>query len=93
VISNVVGTADMRVEIHTPIALNPRDTVVLATDGVLDNVDVRELADLVRKGPLDEAAARLASACRKRMLNPKEGEPSKPDDATFVLFRPRRMPS
>ncbi len=89
VVSNVVGTSDMRVEMHAPIALRPRDTVVLATDGVLDNLDVHEVAELVRKGPLEEAAERLAAACRQRMLDPGEGQPSKPDDATFVLFRPR----
>ena len=90
VISNVVGAADMRVEMHTPVALSPRDTVVLATDGVLDNIDIQELAELVRKGPLEAAATKLAEACRARMLDPRAGQPSKPDDATFVLYRPRR---
>jgi serine/threonine protein phosphatase PrpC len=89
VISNVVGASDMHVAVHAPIPLRPRDTVILATDGVLDNVDVHDIAELVRKGPIDQAAELLAEACRQRMLEPKAGEPSKPDDATFVLFRPR----
>lgn len=91
VVSNVLGQSDMRVEMHAPIALKPRDTVVLATDGVLDNLDVAEVAELVRKGPLEAAAENLAKACRKRMLEPENGHPSKPDDATFVLFRPRSL--
>jgi len=37
---------------------------------------------------LDEAGRQLASACRERMESPAEGHPSKPDDFTFVLFRP-----
>jgi serine/threonine protein phosphatase PrpC len=89
VVSNVIGTTDMRVEVHAPIRLKPRDTVVLATDGVLDNLDLAEVADLVRMGPLKQAAERLAAACRQRMLAPREGEPCKPDDATFILFRLR----
>lgn len=91
VVSNVVGQSDMRVELHAPITLKPRDTVVLATDGVLDNLDVAEVAELVRRGPLAAAAENLARACRKRMLEPADGHPSKPDDATFVLFRPRPL--
>ena len=91
VVSNVLGTTDMRVEMHAPITLKPRDTVVLATDGVLDNLEVQEVAELVRKGPLEEAASKLVDACHQRMLDPDAGRPSKPDDATFVLFRPHRQ--
>lgn len=89
IVSNVVGTADMRVEVHAPLPLRPRDTVVLATDGVLDNLEIHEIAELVRKGPLEAAAENVLRACQRRMLEPEPGVPSKPDDATVVLFRPR----
>lgn len=86
-VSNMLGNPEMRVEVHTPIRLRPRDTVLLATDGVFDNLQVEEVAELVRKGPLPAAARALADACRARMLSPRDGQPSKPDDTTFVLYR------
>jgi hypothetical protein len=41
----------------------------------------------VRKGPLRQAARRLAERALERMEGGQEGEPSKPDDLTFVIFR------
>ena len=35
-----------------------------------------------------DAACRLADACTRRMNDPQPGQPSKPDDLTFILFRP-----
>jgi len=36
---------------------------------------------------LGESAERLVRNARRRMTAPAPGEPSKPDDLTFVLFR------
>ena len=87
IISNLIGVSDMRVEIGSPLALAPRDTVVLATDGVTDNLELRELVDLVRAGPLEHCARQVVEACRLRMTAVEPGRPSHPDDATFVLYR------
>jgi serine/threonine protein phosphatase PrpC len=88
-LSNLVGAADMRIEIGSPLALAARDTVLLATDGLFDNQGVREILDTIRTGPLSAAAGTLARVCRERMQKPTEGRPSKPDDLTFVLYRRR----
>lgn len=88
VVSNLVGTPGMRVEMSARLRLSPRDTLVLASDGLSDNLHVEELVELVRKGPLDKAAARLAAAASERMRAPRETLPSKPDDLTFLVFRP-----
>jgi hypothetical protein len=66
--------------------------VLVGSDGVFDNLLPNEIADRIRRGPLAEAARRLASACLERMLVPSPGVPSKPDDLSFLLFRrrPRR---
>jgi serine/threonine protein phosphatase PrpC len=87
IVSNMVGTPDMRIEIGAAMRLEPRDTLVLATDGLFDNLHVWEIVELVRKGPLRLAADRLAQACRGRMLHPAHEQPSKPDDLTFILYR------
>ncbi len=87
IISNAVGNADMRVDISTPVVIAPRDTILLTTDGVLDNLYIDEIVEIIRAGPLDQAADRLIAAARDRMITAGEPGPSKPDDATIVLFR------
>jgi serine/threonine protein phosphatase PrpC len=87
VVSNLVGAADMRVEMGSPIELGRRDTVVVGTDGLFDNLGVEEIIALARKGPLLEGADALATLCQIRMAETREGLPSKPDDMTFALFR------
>ncbi len=93
VVSNVVGTANMRIEVGSTFRLKAYDTVLLASDGIFDNLHVSEIVDLIRTGPLDTAAKRLAAAAQIRMLQPKAGHPSKPDDTTFLLFRRTRLAS
>jgi serine/threonine protein phosphatase PrpC len=87
VVSNVVGSAEMRIEIGPEIRLAPRDTVVLASDGLLDNLTMDEIIARVRKGRLDKAVRRLAVDTRRRMTCPEEGQPSKPDDTTIIAYR------
>ena len=89
IVSNMVGSPEMRIEIGPNLRLRPRDTVLLASDGLFDNLPSQEVADLVRKGPLTDVAAALAAECDRRMRIPDAGQPSKPDDLTFVLFRPQ----
>lgn len=86
-ISNAVGSADMRIEIGSATRMAARDTLLLATDGILDNASTEEIAEIVRKGPLDEAAIALRDLCRGRMRSDADDHPSKPDDLALILFR------
>jgi len=88
-VSNVLGARDMRIEIGPVLRLAARDTVLLASDGLSDNLSQGEIAERARKAPLDEAARRLAVDARRRMTAPMVGDPSKPDDLTLILFRLR----
>ncbi len=88
VISNAVGGPDMRIEIGPVVSLAARDTVVLASDGVLDNLSLPEIAEMVRKGSLMDRAQELATACAERMAGSSGRTPSKPDDLALVLYRP-----
>ena len=90
-VSNVIGASDMRIEIGAMLELARHDTLVVASDGLLDNLHLEEIIAEMRCGRLSEAAARLAGRATRRMLDPREGTPSKPDDLTFILFR-RRAP-
>lgn len=86
-ISNAVGLPDMRIEVGSPLALAARDTVVLASDGIADNLTVAEIAESARKRSLVDAAAELASRVRRRMEQPSDRWPAHPDDVSIVLFR------
>jgi len=87
VVSNVLGTANMRIEVGATIELAPHDTLLLASDGLFDNLHIEEIVERIRKGPLDHVMQTLATDCRRRMETPEQGQPSKPDDLTFVAFR------
>jgi serine/threonine protein phosphatase PrpC len=82
-VSNVVGSSDMRVEIGPLRKLATFDTVVLASDGLADNLMIEEIIETVRKGPLQRAAVNLMSACLQVM----QGN-GHPDDLTVALYRP-----
>ncbi len=88
-VSNFVGSADMHVQVGSETDLAPRDTLVIASDGLFDNLYVEELTELVRTGPLERCAVRLAEACRRRMLGQDPDHPGKPDDLSFILYRRR----
>ena len=90
VLFNVIGSPDMRVEVGPSLQLAVRDTVLLATDGLFDNLFIDEIVDTIRKGPLPAAADKLVERARERMRGEGAGDqPCKPDDLTIVLFRPR----
>jgi len=89
ILFNVIGTPNMRIEIGAPTKLDRFDTVLLATDGLLDNLYIDEIVDIVRSGPLPAAADQLVAQARNRMATDGGKNPSKPDDLTVVLFRPR----
>ena len=89
ILFNVIGAVDMRIEVGAPTKLDRFDTVLLASDGLLDNLYVDEIVDIIRSGPLSAAADRLVEKARARMATDGGRKPSKPDDLTVVLFRPR----
>jgi len=88
IVSNVVGCPEMRIEIGPARVLSPRDTLLLTSDGLADNLHIEEIVQRMRKGPLPKAMQALADEATTRMRNPVAGRPSKADDLTFLLFRP-----
>ena len=86
-VSNFIGTTDMRIDVGAAVELDQRDTILLASDGLMDNVHVDEIIEFVRKGPLSEAILSVVAKAEQRMKNARDGEPSKPDDLSLILFR------
>ena len=74
-------------EIGPPLPLLPHDTLLLAIDGLTDNLHTQEIVDRIRAGPLAGVLGEVVAACADRMCNPSEGAPSKPDDLACILFR------
>lgn len=85
-VSNMVGTRNMRIEVGARLPLARRDTVLLATDGLSDNLLTEEIVALVKSGPLAAAATSLARTCQQR-AGGDGNHPGKPDDVTFIAFR------
>lgn len=86
-VSNMLGTADMHVEIGSTLELAARDTLLVASDGLFDNLTLDEIVDTLRRGSLAESAEALLGLAGERMRGARDGQPSKPDDLTLCVFR------
>lgn len=86
-VSNYLGSADMRIDMGGTIDLQARDTILLATDGLTDNIHLHEIIELIRKGPLGKSVDALTSLAARRMTTESRTMPSKPDDLSLILFR------
>ena len=89
--------AEMRIEIGPPTQMAARDTLVLASDGLLDNLLPTEIVELVRTGPLDKAVDQLV-ACRdgaderRKRQRPFEARRSHGDRLPARLVLPVALP-
>jgi len=86
-VSNVLGSEQMSIELGPWVTLSPRDTVLLASDGLFDNLLQWEIVEGIRKGKLADGVNTLARLAWQRMLHPDHDAPSKPDDLTILAFR------
>ncbi|MEM7082114.1 MAG: protein phosphatase 2C domain-containing protein [Pseudomonadota bacterium] len=87
IVSNVLGSNEMSIEVGPIVKLARFDTLLLASDGLLDNLRTSEIAALIRKGKLPVIAEALRAKIQERMTTLSPQHPSKPDDLSFVLFR------
>lgn len=86
-LSSAIGIDAMRLEICPKVTFGRSDTLVMGSDGMFDNVFEHEILDIIRHRDLDKAGDRLSTLVAARM-RPGSGPPSKPDDMSFILFRP-----
>lgn len=93
IVSNIVGSEDMRIEIGPIVKIRPRDTIVIASDGLFDNLRLTEIINLVRIGPLRKVVLQVSKLCQDRMVSPQESHPCKPDDLTLLVYRPYQTAS
>ncbi len=87
IVSNVLGSQEMHMEIGSPTTIATRDTGIVASDGLFDNLLVREIVDIIRTGTLQKATRTLVDFAARRMLNSGDGIIGHPDDLSVALFR------
>ena len=81
---NIVGSSQMSVEISQKVKLRPRDTVLLSSDGLSDNVMTDQIVQKCRVGSCLKAVETLAEIATKQM-HTQDGHP---DDLTILAYRP-----
>ena len=88
-VSNVMGQEDMSVSLGPAIQMAARDTLILYSDGVSDNVSTEELATFLKTGPLDSACKEVIQLAQTRMEQADDmlDIPGKPDDLTIIACR------
>ena len=89
-VSNLVGVDDAHIDVGLMREISPRDTLLLASDGLFDNLRIQEIAELIRKGPLLAALESVRSLASQRMqaaCDPEATEPGKLDDLSLLLYR------
>jgi serine/threonine protein phosphatase PrpC len=89
-VSNYLGFDGMHVEVGSVRKVSNRDGLLVASDGVLDNLMLDEIVEMLRTGSAAAAAARIGALALKRMQEPQDGCPHKPDDMTLIVFSQRR---
>ncbi|MEM9826613.1 MAG: protein phosphatase 2C domain-containing protein [Planctomycetota bacterium] len=87
-VSNLVGTHEMHIELGPPIPLAPRDTLLVATDGLFDNLHLSEITALACRGTALQRCKRLVALAEQRMRMGDENQPGKPDDLALLLLTP-----
>lgn len=85
VVLNVLGFPEMFVHVGPPVALRPRDTVIVASDALTDNLSVHRISELGRSGAAEAALRAMADEASQAMLDAANGHP---DDLSIVLYRP-----
>ncbi len=88
-VSNVVGQDDMTISVGPRLQPSARDTLVLCSDGLSDNVATDEMAELIRSGPLQTGCDAVVAIAQNRMVSTDELQDvtGKPDDLTILACR------
>jgi serine/threonine protein phosphatase PrpC len=86
IVSNLVGSREMHIEIGPARTLAPRDTILLGSDGIFDNLHLEEVVQLAKSGKPIERMQRITDLAAQRMSGSDENTPGKPDDLSVLMF-------
>ncbi|MDB4679140.1 protein phosphatase 2C domain-containing protein [Rhodopirellula sp.] len=85
-VSNLVGSREMRIEIGPAQLISPKDTVIVGSDGLFDNLHLDEVIQLGRIGKPIARVERLANHASGRMALSESQDLGKPDDLAVLLY-------
>lgn len=88
-VSNYLGSERMHVEVGSARKLSSRDGLLIASDGVLDNLTTEEIIGILKSGAALTAATRITAIASQRMQVAQDGLPHKPDDLTLIVYSQR----
>jgi PPM family protein phosphatase len=88
-VSNVLGYQEMRIEIGPTLEISDKDSVVIASDGLSDNLASHEIATRCDNSDVDLVASKLAKLANRRMKQECATRPCKPDDLSIIVFQSR----
>lgn len=88
-VSNYLGSEGMHVEVGSARKLSSRDGLLVASDGVLDNLAIDEIIAILKGGTAATAATQIAAIASRRMQVAQDGLPHKPDDLTLIVYSQR----
>ena len=89
-VSNILGTPELRIEIGSRLKLSPLDTVLVASDGLFDNLVPDEVISGIRKEPLNQNFAKLVRKTQRMMTDGNGDRHGKPDDLTIIAWKRSR---
>lgn len=87
IVSNLLGNSEMHIAVGPAIELARYDTVLIASDGLTDNLPVDTIINTARKGRLSTAIRKLFKQTIEHMQAPADLYACKPDDLTIIGFR------
>jgi len=87
-ITNCVGSTSMRVEVGPKFTLDPRDVIVVGSDGLFDNVDLNTYVNTISRSNVKSVCKDLLDRSLEKMYKPDNNDGySKPDDVTIVTIK------
>lgn len=86
IVTNMLGSKQLHIESSVQLSLDPKDTLLICSDGLYDNVKLEEICSILSGSDLTKIADTLQTKASQAMHS-QDDEFSKHDDLSFVLVR------
>ncbi len=86
-VSNILGQDAMRIDIGPTLAVDENDRILIASDGLFDNLGLDEIAKRLHDRHIREGVENIVRLASRRMTEDFKTQPSKPDDLTVVAMQ------
>jgi serine/threonine protein phosphatase PrpC len=90
IVTNMVGGKNSTLEVSLNHKIDKNDRILVASDGLYDNIPPADIADFINGIPVTEAAEFLIEKSRSLMALADDTNTYKVDDMSFILLGPRR---